>query len=98
MVLGILIAAVAFFIFILFGRGGGSGSNQGARNINVVVAAVDIPAGQQISDQIVRIETFAPEQVPAGAFNKISQVSSQYAALALRTNSAPSTSPLASPR
>ena len=54
MVLGILIAAVAFFIFILFGRGGGT-SNQGTRNVDVVVAAVDIPAGQAISDQIVRI-------------------------------------------
>jgi len=96
MVLGILIAAVAFFIFILFGRGGGTGNNQGTRNINVVVAAVDIPAGQQISDQIVRIETFAPEQVPAGAFSKISQVSGQYAAVALSKNSALSSSTLVS--
>src|SRR5258708_21200824 len=96
MVLGILIAAVAFFIFILFGRGGGTGSNQGTRNVNVVVAAVDIPAGQQISDQIVRIETFAPEQVPAGAFNQITQVSGQYAAVALSKNSALSSSTLVS--
>lgn len=94
MVLGILIAAFAFFIFILFGRNGGTTSNQGTRNINVVVAAVDIPAGQQISDQLVRIETFAPEQVPAGAFNKIKDVTGQYAAVALTKNSALSSSTL----
>jgi Flp pilus assembly protein CpaB len=87
MVLGIVIAALAFFIFILFGRGGGTG-NQGSRNVDVVVAAVDIPAGQAISDQIVRIEKFAPEQVPAGSYSKIKDATGQFAAVALTKNSA----------
>jgi Flp pilus assembly protein CpaB len=87
MVLGIVIAALAFFIFILFGRGGGT-SNQGTRNVDVVVAAVDIPAGQAISDQIVRIEKFAPEQVPAGSYSKIKDATGQYAAVGLTKNSA----------
>src|SRR2546422_848487 len=86
MVLGIVIAALAFFIFLLFGRGGGS--SQGARNVDVVVAAVDIPAGQQISDQIVRIEKFAPEQVPAGAITKVKEATGQFAAVALTKNTA----------
>jgi Flp pilus assembly protein CpaB len=87
MVLGIVIAALAFFIFILFGRGGGT-SNQGTRNVDVVVAAVDIPAGQAISDQIVRIEKFAPEQVPAGSYSKIKDATGQFAAVGLTKNSA----------
>src|ERR1700716_997497 len=86
MVLGIVIAALAFFIFFAFGRGGGS--NQGARNVDVVVAAVDIPAGQQISDQIVRVEKFAPEQVPVGAITKIKEATGQYAAVAMTKNTA----------
>jgi Flp pilus assembly protein CpaB len=88
MVLGIVFAAVAFFAFILFGRSGGPGTSQGTRNIDVVVASVDIPAGQQITDQIVRIETFAPEQVPAGSYSKIKDATGQYAAVALTKNSA----------
>src|ERR1035437_85555 len=88
MVLGIVIAALAFFVFILFGRNGGTTTNQGTRNVDVVVAAVDIPAGQAISDQIVRIEKFAPEQVPAGSFSKIKDATGQFAAVALTKNSA----------
>jgi Flp pilus assembly protein CpaB len=88
MVLGIVIAALAFFVFILFGRNGGTSSSQGTRNVDVVVAAVDIPAGQAISDQIVRIEKFAPEQVPAGSFSKIKDATGQFAAVALTKNSA----------
>jgi Flp pilus assembly protein CpaB len=87
MVLGIVIAAVAFFAFIIFGRSGGT-TNQGTRNVDVVVAAVDIPAGQAISDQIVRIEKFAPEQVPAGSYSKIKDATGQFAAVALTKNSA----------
>jgi Flp pilus assembly protein CpaB len=90
MVLGIVIAALAFFIFFAFGRGGGS--NQGARNVDVVVAAVDIPAGQQISEQIVRIEKFAPEQVPVGSVSKIKEATGQYAAVAMTKNTALTTS------
>jgi Flp pilus assembly protein CpaB len=88
MVLGIVIAALAFFVFILFGRNSATTGNQGTRNVDVVVAAVDIPAGQSISDQIVRIEKFAPEQVPAGSFSKIKDATGQFAAVALTKNSA----------
>jgi Flp pilus assembly protein CpaB len=88
MVLGIVIAALAFFVFIFFGRNGGTSSSQGTRNVDVVVAAVDIPAGQAISDPIVRIEKFAPEQVPAGSFSKIKDATGQFAAVALTKNSA----------
>jgi len=88
MVLGIVIAALAFFVFILFGRNNTTTTTQGTRNVDVVVAAVDIPAGQAISDQIVRIEKFAPEQVPAGSFSKIKDATGQFAAVALTKNSA----------
>jgi Flp pilus assembly protein CpaB len=95
MVLGIVIASLAFFVFLLFGRGG-AGSSQGARTIDTVVAAVDIPAGQLISDQIVRVEKFAPEQAPAGAVATIKAATGQYAAVALTKNTALTTGTLVS--
>jgi Flp pilus assembly protein CpaB len=94
MVLGIVIAALAFFVFLLFGRGGAS--TQGARTIDAVVAAVDIPAGQLISEQIVRVEKFAPEQAPAGAVATIKAATGQYAAIALTKNTALTTGTLVS--
>lgn len=81
MVLGIIVAVVAFVLVIILGGRGGGGTAD--RNTDVVVAAVDIPAGTQITDQMLKIDKFVAEQVPAGAQNKIKDASGQYAAVTL---------------
>lgn len=82
MVLGIIVAVVAFvLVIVLGGRGGGGGTAD--RNTDVVVAAVDIPAGTQISDQMLKVEKFAADQIPSGAQTKIKDTSGQYAAVTL---------------
>lgn len=87
MVLGVIVAVVAFLLVVLLGNRGGSGDNQ-TRNQDVVVAAVDIPAGTQVSDALVKVVKFAPDQVPTGAFITTKQAVGQYAALALTKNTA----------
>lgn len=69
MVLGIVLAVVAFLLVLIVGRGGGGGSS--AATQNVVVAQVDIPIGTQISDQLVKVVKYAPEQVPSGAKTEV---------------------------
>jgi Flp pilus assembly protein CpaB len=85
MVLGIVIAVVAFLLVIFLGRGSG-GSDTGARTQDVVVSAVDIPAGEHLSDALVRVVKFAPDQVPSGAQATTKGVVGQYAAVALPKN------------
>jgi Flp pilus assembly protein CpaB len=82
MVIGIIVALVAFVLVVILGSRGAGGPS-GDRNTDVVVAAVDIPAGTQVSDQLVKVEKFAADQVPAGAQSKIKDASGQYAAVAL---------------
>jgi Flp pilus assembly protein CpaB len=66
MVLGIVLAAVAFLLIVLvFGRGGGGTGNQ--QTAKVVVARVDIPVGTQISDQLVQVVDYPSDKVPSGA-------------------------------
>jgi Flp pilus assembly protein CpaB len=85
MVLGIVIAIVAFVLVILLG-GGKSDSGAGARSQDVVVSAVDVPAGQQISEALVKIVKFAPDQVPVGAEATVKASVGKYAAVALPKN------------
>src|SRR5438094_7263581 len=101
MVLGIVVAVVAFLLIILLGGNKGGGNESAGRTIDVVVAAVDIPAGTQISAPLVKVVKFAPDQVPAGAFNVITcaakatgctDVTGQFASVALPKNSALTTS------
>ena len=84
MVLGVVVAVVAFLLVVLLG-GKGSGDT-GARTQDVVVAAVDIPAGQQVSDALVHIVKFAPDQVPLGALATTKAAVGQFAAVALPKN------------
>ena len=82
MVIGIIVAVVAFALVLLLGsRGTGGGS--GNRDTDVVVAAVDIPAGTQVSDQLVKTVKFASDQIPTGAQTKVKDASGQYAAVTL---------------
>lgn len=85
MVLGIVIAVVAFLLVIFLGQGK-SGSDTGARTQPVVVSVVDIPAGQQVSEALVQIVKFAPDQVPTGAITTIKGAVGQYAAVPLPKN------------
>ncbi len=85
MVLGVIVAVVAFLLVVLLGGKGGGGDN-GARTQDVVVAAVDIPAGQQVSDALVKVVKYAPDQIPAGAVTLTKQAVLQYAAVALPKN------------
>ncbi|MDP9325478.1 MAG: Flp pilus assembly protein CpaB [Candidatus Dormibacteraeota bacterium] len=82
MVIGIIVAVVAFVLVVILGSRGAGGPS-GNRDTDVVVAAVDIPAGTQVSDQLIKIEKFAADQVPAGAQTKTKDASGQYAAVAL---------------
>lgn len=81
MVIGIIVALVAFVVVIIIGNRGGGTSND--RNTDVVVSAVDIAAGTQVTDQLVKIVKFAPDQVPAGAQTKVKDASGQFAAVTL---------------
>ena len=82
MVIGIIVAVVAFALVLLLGsRGTGGGSAN--RDTDVVVAAVDIPAGTQVTDQLVKTVKFASDQVPTGAQTQIKDASGQYAAVTL---------------
>jgi pilus assembly protein CpaB len=68
MILGIVVAVVAF-VLVLFVGGGGKGGPSGDRTISVVVAAVDIPAGTQLSEQLLTTTKYAADQLPANTFN-----------------------------
>jgi Flp pilus assembly protein CpaB len=68
-------------VIIVGGRGGGGPS--GDRNTDVVVAAVDIPAGTQVTDQLVKTGKFAADQVPSGAKGKVKDATGQFAAVTL---------------
>jgi Flp pilus assembly protein CpaB len=85
MVLGIVIAVVAFLLVIFISPGKGGGGT-GDRNQDVVVSVVDIPAGQQISEALVKVVKFAPDQVPTGASTTVKGAVGQYAAVALPKN------------
>lgn len=85
MVLGIIIAVVAFLLVILVGGNKGSGDT-GTRNTPVVVSVVDIPAGQQVSEALVKVVNFAPDQVPTGSMTTIKSAVGQYAAVPLPKN------------
>ncbi|MFN2462341.1 MAG: Flp pilus assembly protein CpaB [Candidatus Dormibacteria bacterium] len=85
MIIGIVIAFVAAGLVILTGGGKGGGDN-GPRNQEVVVSAVDIPSGQQISDSLVKVVKFAPDQVPAGALTTTKAAVGQFSAIALPKN------------
>jgi Flp pilus assembly protein CpaB len=82
MVIGIIVALVAFVLVVILGSRG-TGGTSGDRNIDVVVAAVDIPAGTQVTDQLVKTVKFASDQVPTGAHTQIKDASGQYAAVTL---------------
>ena len=84
MVLGIVIAIVAFLLVIFLGGGKGGGDN--GRTQDVVVSAVDVPAGQQVSEALVKVVKFAPDQVPQGAMTATKTAIGQYAAVALPKN------------
>ncbi|HEV1998459.1 MAG TPA: Flp pilus assembly protein CpaB [Candidatus Dormibacteraeota bacterium] len=94
MVLGVIVAVVAFLLVVLLGNKGGGETS--TRNQDVVVAAVDIPAGQQVSDALVKVVKFAPEQVPTGAVTTAKLAVGQYAAVALPKNTALTNSNLVS--
>ena len=96
MVLGVIVAVVAFLLVVLLFGGKGSGGDNGSRTQDVVVAAVDIPAGEQVSDALVKIVKFAPDQLPSGAFVTTKTAVGQYAALALPKNTALTASNLVS--
>jgi Flp pilus assembly protein CpaB len=85
MVLGIVIAVVAFLLVIFLGQGKG-GTSAGARTQPVVVSVVDIPSGQQVSEALVQVVNFAPDQVPTGALTTIKGTVGQYAAVPLPKN------------
>jgi Flp pilus assembly protein CpaB len=87
MVLGVIVAVVAFLLVVLLGNRGG-GDNAGARTQDVVVVAIDagVPAGQQVSDATVKIVKFAPDQIPSGAITVAKEAVGQYAAVALPKN------------
>lgn len=85
MVVGALLALVAFFVVIVLGgRGGGGG--QSARNVDVVVAAVDIPAGTTITQALLATVKYAPDQLPTGYHSKTADVINEFAAVALPKN------------
>jgi Flp pilus assembly protein CpaB len=90
MVLGIVLMVVAFLAVILINPGKGGGGGGGSTT--VVESAVDIPAGTQISEQLLKTVTLPADQVPVGAFNATrcapkggacTDPLNQYAALAL---------------
>ena len=85
MIIGIVIALVAAALVIITG-GGKQSSDNGARSQEVVVAAVDIPSGSQVSDSLVKVVKFAPDQVPAGAVTSTKVAVGQFAAIALPKN------------
>ncbi|GAC1575047.1 MAG: hypothetical protein NVS3B24_03120 [Candidatus Dormibacteria bacterium] len=85
MIIGIVIAFVAAALVIITG-GGRQGGGDATRNQDVVVAAVDIPAGQQVSESLLKVVKFAPDQVPTGTFAKPAAAVGQYAAVALPKN------------
>jgi Flp pilus assembly protein CpaB len=93
MIIGIVIALVAAALVIVTGGNRGS-SDTGSRSQEVIVAVVDIPSGQQISDQLVKVVKFAPDQVPQGAVTSTKNAVGKYAAVALPKNTLLSTANL----
>jgi Flp pilus assembly protein CpaB len=102
MVLGIILMVVAFLAVILINPGKGATGGGGA-NVQVVEAAVDLPAGTQISAQLLKTANLPGDQVPNGYFTSTGCSSkgggctdplNQYAALALPKNSVLTTSNL----
>ncbi len=97
MVMGIVVAVVAFLLVVLFGGGSKSTGPSGNRNVDVVVTLVDIPPGTLISQQLVHIVKYATDQVPTGAFLVLdcppkapatcATPVGQYAAIAISKNS-----------
>ena len=85
MIIGIVIALVAAGLVIVTG-GGKQSSDNGARSQDVVVAAVDIPVGSQVSDSLVKVVKFAPDQVPVGTVTTTKAAVGQFAAVALPKN------------
>ena len=86
MVLGIVIAIVAFLLVIIVGGNRGGGGGGGGQTTDVVVSAVDIPAGTLISSQLVIKQSVAVTLVPGGAFTQTSAAVGQFAAIALPKN------------
>jgi pilus assembly protein CpaB len=70
MVMGIVVAVVAFLLVIFVG-GNRSTNAPSGKTQAVVVAAVDIPVGTQISDQVVKVVQYPVEQVPLGYHDTI---------------------------
>jgi pilus assembly protein CpaB len=94
MVMGIVVAVVAFVLVILLG-GRGGGTQTSGKTTPVVVAAVDIPAGTQISAQVVTTVNYPTELVPLGAKSTITcpkgvagcvEVVGEYAAVSISKN------------
>jgi Flp pilus assembly protein CpaB len=81
MVLGIVVAVVAFLVVFLVGNRGGGGDT--TRDTNVIVAAVDIPAGSQIVKTAVKTVKYAAADVPGNAIGKDDDASGQFAAIAI---------------
>ncbi|MHB8510254.1 MAG: CpaB family protein [Candidatus Dormibacteria bacterium] len=72
MVLGIVLAVVAFLLVLLLGGGNKSGgAGTGSRTKDVVVAMVDIPAQTAISEQLLKVVKFADDQLPLGYISVI---------------------------
>lgn len=81
MVLGIVVAVVAFLVVFTVGNRGGGGDT--SRDTNVVVAAVDIPAGTQIAKTTVKVTKYAAADVPGNAIAKDDDAAGQFAAIAI---------------
>jgi len=102
MVLGIILAVVAFLAVILINPGRGTSGGAGPA-VTVVETAVDVPAGTQISPQLLKTVSLPSDQVPVGYYTSVqcatkggacTDPNGQYAALALPKNTVLSTSNL----
>jgi Flp pilus assembly protein CpaB len=83
MVVGIIVSVAAGAVVILLLSNRNIGGSSSDRNTDVVISAVDVPAGTQISDQLIKVVKFAPDQVPLGAETRLKDATGQFAAVAL---------------
>jgi len=78
LLIGILLAAVAFVGVVLLlgnqGGGGGGGEDTGRNETTIVVAAQDIPLGETLTDALVETDVVNVADAPANAFTLESEV------------------------
>jgi len=83
MVLGIVIAVVAFLLVLVFGPKGGGG---GGPTTNIEVAAVPIPPGTQLTTALLKSAPYSQSELPTGSEATAAALTGKFAAIAISSN------------